>query len=188
MAKTKEQDVVELLLEQHKQIREQFDRVQRAKGDRRRELFEDLVRLLAVHETAEEEVVHPTARRQIAGGEEIVDRRLEEEAQAKQALADLYDLGLDHPDFDSRLTALANQVDDHATREENDEFPSLRRKLTAEQLKQLAAAVRVAEATAPTRPHPAAGESATANLLAGPPFAVFDRIQDAMRDWSRANR
>jgi hypothetical protein len=48
----------------------------------------------------------------------------------------------------------------------------------------MAGAVRAAEAAAPTRPHPAAGESAAANALAGPPLAVFDRIRDAVRGWS----
>ncbi|WP_228782529.1 hypothetical protein [Nocardia abscessus] len=42
----------------------------------------------------------------------------------------------------------------------------------------MAGSVRAAEAVAPTRPHPHAGESAAANLLAGPPLALFDRARD----------
>jgi hypothetical protein len=64
-------------------------------------LFEDLVRLLAVHETAEEEAVHPTARRKLDHGEEAVENRLYEEDEAKRALAELYDLGVEHPEFDA---------------------------------------------------------------------------------------
>jgi hypothetical protein len=48
----------------------------------------------------------------------------------------------------------------------------------------MAGVVRAAEAAAPTRPHPAAGESAVANVMAGPPLALFDRVRDAVRDWS----
>ncbi len=92
----REQNVVELLLEQHAQIKTLFTDVATAKGKRKQELFEDLVRLLAVHESAEEEVVHPMARRRIDDGDDIVEARLEEEDDAKQALADLYDLGVDH--------------------------------------------------------------------------------------------
>jgi hemerythrin-like domain-containing protein len=187
MAKATKQDVIELLLEQHSEIKRLFSRVSKARGAQKRDLFEDLVRLLAIHETAEEEIVHPTARKEISGGEQIVDRRIEEESKAKQALSDLYDLGVDHADFDSRLVALATEVEEHATREENDEFPSLRRKVSADQLQRMATAVKAAEATAPTRPHPAAGESAAANLLAGPPLGVFDRVQDALRDWRRSH-
>jgi hypothetical protein len=84
-----DQDVVELLLAQHNQIKTLFDEVPATQGDRKRELFEDLV--------------------------------------------------------------------------------------------------RVAEATAPTRPHPHAGESAAANLVAGPPLAVFDRVRDKARDWRQSH-
>lgn len=60
---TEQQDVVELLKAQHNQIRQLIDRVRAADGAGKREPFEDLVRLLAVHESAEEEVIHPAARR-----------------------------------------------------------------------------------------------------------------------------
>lgn len=43
--------------------------------------------MLAVHETAEEEVVHPAARRTLAGGNELVDDRLAEESEAKDMLS-----------------------------------------------------------------------------------------------------
>ena len=182
---TRDQDVVDLLLAQHEEIKSLFARLERASGAQKRDLFEDLVRLLAVHEAAEEEVVHPTARRNIASGEAIVDKRLREEDEAKHELAELYDLGVDHPDFDARLAKFAEAVVHHATREETEEFAKLRDALSADQLRTLAGAVRTAEATAPTRPHPAAGESATANLALGPPLALFDRVRDAVRDWSR---
>jgi hemerythrin superfamily protein len=185
---TDDQDVVGLLLEQHDQIRTLFGQVAAAQGAEKRHLFEDLVRLLAVHETAEEEVVHPIARRNIDGGDDIVEERLEEEEQAKRALADIYDLGVDHRDFDSRLQALATAVIAHATNEEKEEFITLREILTPDELRNMAGAVKAAEAVAPTRPHPRAGESATANLVAGPPLAVFDRARDAVRDWASKRR
>jgi hemerythrin superfamily protein len=183
-----EQDVVDLLLEQHNQIKTLFGQVAVAHGDKKRELFEDLVRLLAVHETAEEEVVHPAARRKIDDGDDIVDSRLEEEDQAKHALADLYDLGVDHPEFDNRLKMLASEVIRHATNEEKEEFSRLRDVFKPAELRKMAGAVKAAEAMAPTRPHPMAGESAAANLLAGPPLAVFDRARDAMRDWTSKSK
>ena len=48
----------------------------------------------------------------------------------------------------------------------------------------LVAAVRAAEATAPTRPHPGV-ETATANLLLGPPAAIMDRARDLIRGAKR---
>jgi hemerythrin superfamily protein len=181
-----EQDVVDLLVSQHQQIKNLFAEVSAATGERKKELFHDLVRLLAVHESAEEQVVHPTARRKIADGEPIVSARLAEEDEAKHALAELYDLGADHPDFDMRLRDFADSVMKHANAEEEEEFRQLRTTLKPEELTRMAGVVRAAEAAAPTRPHPAAGESAAANIIMGPPLALFDRVRDAVRDWSRS--
>lgn len=183
MEKTADKNVVELLIEQHKQIKNLFQELSHAQGDRKRELFEDLVRLLAMHETAEEIIVHPTARREIDDGERVVQSRLHEESEAKEALAELYDMGVDHPEFDTRLSQLAEDVIDHANHEERDEFSQLTAKLPEDRLRRMAGVLKAAEATAPTRPHPAAGESPAANMLAGPPIAVFDRVKDALRDW-----
>jgi hemerythrin superfamily protein len=56
-------DVLELLGRQHKLIGALFHQVERTTGPRRGAAFELLVRLLAVHETVEEEIVHPAMRR-----------------------------------------------------------------------------------------------------------------------------
>jgi 2-oxoglutarate dehydrogenase complex dehydrogenase (E1) component-like enzyme len=178
-----DQDVVELLLDQHDQIRSLFSQVSTAQGTTKRELFEELVRLLAVHESAEEEVVHPTARRKMESGDQVIDSRLHEENEAKHALAELYDMGVDNPQFDAKFAELSNAVNQHAMHEETEEFPYLRQNVPAEQLRRMAGAVRAAETMAPTRPHPRAGESMAANMIAGPPLAMFDRMRDAVRDW-----
>lgn len=175
---TKQQDVVALLLEQHRQIKQMFARLETASGAQREQLFYELVRFLAVHEAAEEIVVHPVAR---DSNEQVVALRKEEENQAKQALAELYDIGMDDSRFAAKLSMAAAMIIEHAQREEAEEFPLLRKDNSPDRLQRMAAALRAAEATAPTRPHPNAGESATANILAGPPLAIFDRIRDAMR-------
>jgi hemerythrin superfamily protein len=187
MTATQQKDVVDLLLDQHNQIKALLGRVSDAQGVSKREAFQDLVRLLAVHESAEEEVVHPRARATIDQGDQVVAPRLHEEHEAKHVLAALYDMGVDHPEFDQKFAEFAEAVKQHAGHEESDEFPALRRDASPDQLRRMAGAVMAAEAIAPTRPHPKSGESATANLIAGPPLAVFDRIRDRMRDWREHN-
>jgi hemerythrin superfamily protein len=186
-------DVVTLLEQQHIQIREMFADLETAKGDDRRDLFEDLVRFLAVHETAEEEVVHPAVRlagtpgtdaedsdlRDLAGT--VVDTRLAEERKAKELLTSLTELGPDAEGFDTLLLQLRDDVLAHAEHEEREEFPLLYKAYDGEQLERMASAIRVAEALAPTRPHPGV-ESAKANLLVGPPAAIMDRARDLIRD------
>jgi hemerythrin superfamily protein len=175
------QDVVDLLTAQHEEITSLLAQLQ-AGPDAKQDVFIELVRLLAVHESAEEEVVHPVARR-AGGAHDIVKPRLEEENEAKHALTELYDLGVEDPGFDAKLAAFAAAVTAHAAHEEAEEFTVLRTQCSSSQLQRMADAVRAAEAVAPTRPHPHAGESSVANLVAGPPLALFDRARDAVRDW-----
>ena len=95
MAKTRQVtveqvDVVDLLIAQHSLICDLFEEVKTTRGEAQEEAFHRLRRMLAVHETAEEEVVHPVARRELAGGNDgLVDGRLAEENEAKKMLGEL---------------------------------------------------------------------------------------------------
>ncbi len=173
-------DVVALLMRQHGDIRNLFDEVERAEGDERRDAFRRLVRLLAVHETAEEEVIHPSARRAFDGGEQVVEDRLAEEKQAKEKLSRLDDMDTDDPQFMPMLLKLHTEVMEHARSEERYEFAQLRRRMSPQRLAAMAKAVKAAEAMAPTRPHPGV-ETAAENVAVGPMAAVMDRTRDAVR-------
>jgi hemerythrin superfamily protein len=173
------EDVVDFLQRQHREIRRLFDELTTAEGTRRRDTFHDLVRLLAVHETAEEEIVHPEVN-DLDQGEPVVRARLGEERRAKELLTTLMRIGPDADGFDTLLTQLREDVLAHAEHEEHEEFPLLRAAHSPERLRAMAATARIAESIAPTRPHPGV-ESATANLLLGPPAAIMDRARDAIR-------
>lgn len=177
-------DVVDLLLTQHARIEEQFLLIVGSAGETRQQAFDDLVRLLAVHETAEEEVVHPLSRTIAEPADAIVDDRLEEERQAKEMLTALVDADVHSDAFEESLVLLRNAVLTHARYEERYEFPQLRAKVPADRLRRLADVVKVAESAAPTRPHPGA-ESATANLVAGPALAIADQVRDLIREAGR---
>ncbi|MCU0282781.1 MAG: CBS domain-containing protein [Candidatus Nanopelagicales bacterium] len=178
-------DVVDVILERHAAIREQVDAVMGTTGDERQARFDDLVRMLAVHEAVEEELIHPLAQERLTDADAMVRERLAEEGEAKRALASLHDLGVGHPEFEDRFADLAVDVLAHAEAEEREELPALRAALTTEHLEALARLWTAAEALAPTRPHPAVGETGLANMVAGPPLMVFDRVRDVIR---RANR
>ena len=87
-------DVVKFLKDQHNLIKDMFDEVLSASDAKAREkAFIDLRQLLAVHETAEEMVVHPRARHEVADGDEIVDARLKEEHEAKETAVEAREHG-----------------------------------------------------------------------------------------------
>lgn len=119
-------NAVALLLRQHEEIRRLCRRVEANTGRRREEAFESLRRLLAVHETAEEQVVHPIVRRIAPNGDRIVDRLLEEEKRGKTMLRDLERMGTHDPSFPPMFARLRAEVLQHAEREEREEFPVLK--------------------------------------------------------------
>ncbi|MEV6759151.1 hemerythrin domain-containing protein [Streptomyces sp. NPDC051105] len=176
----KDDDVVALLMRQHGDIRNLFDEVEATKGEERRDAFHRLVRLLAVHETAEEEVVHPFARRALPGGQQVVEDRLTEERAAKETLVALDELDTDDPKFMPQLLKLRRDVQKHARAEERYEFTHIRRSTDTTNLAAMAKAVKAAEAMAPTRPHPGV-ESGAKNIALGPVAALMDRTKDTVR-------
>ncbi len=179
-----DRDAVEVVLDQHQHARELFSRLEDAPPETRQDVFDQLLRLLAVHETAEEEVVYPALRR-IPGGDEIADARTAEEDAAKKALSQLERMGTHNDEFGPRLLQFRDMVLAHAEREEEEALPLLRDHVEAEQLRQMAASFLLAEAMAPTHPHPHSPESAVGNLLTGPFLAMVDRVRDAIRGITR---
>ncbi|BBX03388.1 hemerythrin [Mycolicibacterium moriokaense] len=173
-------DVVKFLKDQHNLIKDMFDEVFSASDAKaREEAFVDLRQLLAVHETAEEMVVHPRVRHEAAKGDEIVDARLAEEHEAKKMLSALEGMDIDSKEFLDELAKFRDAVIDHAEHEENEEFTKLENKLSADDRGRMAKAVLAAQAIAPTRPH-AGVESAKANFIAGPFASMLDRARDAI--------
>jgi hemerythrin superfamily protein len=174
------EDVVAFLKDQHNLIKDMFDDVLHASGTEAREkAFVELRQLLAVHETAEEMVVHPRARREVDGGDLIVDARLREEHIAKEHLSALEAMDIGSQAFLDELVLFRASVIDHAEREETEEFDKLHRELDADDLKRMVAAVQAAQAIAPTRPHPGV-ESAKLNFAVGPFASMLDRARDAI--------
>jgi hemerythrin superfamily protein len=172
-------DVVSFLKGQHQEIKQLFSDVKTSQGEAKTGSFYALRRLLAVHETAEEEIVHPVARRVLPDGEAIVTARLNEEKQAKKTLAELEKLEIDSEEFRQKLAILEQDVLAHADSEERDEFERLGSFLDQSRLDRMRAAAELAEKVAPTRPHPGV-ESPAANLLAGPFASMVDRVRDAI--------
>jgi hypothetical protein len=170
-------DVVDVLLTQHALIEEQFRAVAAAtRKPAKHKAFEELARLLAVHETIEQELVHPAAGSRIDGDTETVAEMIEEELRAMEVLAELFEVAVNDPDFDRLLQGLKESVLTHAKHEERYEFPRLRHTSPPAQLQDLAAAVQ------------AAFEAAPSNLpkLDGSALAVLEAVQVETREAIRA--
>jgi hemerythrin superfamily protein len=178
-AELPEGDVVRVLLEQHARIRELFADVKSADGEHKQHAFDELRALLAVHETAEEMVLRPVTA--TTAGQEVVDARNHEEAEANEVLKALERLDVSSADFDAKLAELEQAVDDHAEAEETQEFPTVLAQCDEDKRRTMGTALRAAEGVAPTHPHPSTAGSTTAQYVVGPVASLIDRTRDAIK-------
>ena len=118
-------DVVTHVHRQHETIRRLFDDVRNTAPAERAAAFQPLVRLLAVHETAEEMVVYPALLLAGSAARAVVRERKSEEDAAKNQLADLEGVDASSRQFLTGLDALREVVLEHAEAEEREVFPLL---------------------------------------------------------------
>jgi hemerythrin superfamily protein len=173
------QDAIDFLLGQHQQVEKLIDQIKTASAESRGELFDELREMLAVHETAEELVLRPVTKATGEDGKRIADERIAEENEAKRVLADLEKLDPQSETFLTEFGSFAADVLEHATNEEQQEFPLVRRDNDADRLAKLGTAMEKVEKVAPTHPHPSAKTTA-ANAVLGPFASILDRTRDAI--------
>lgn len=142
---------MQYLIDQHARIEALFDDVLTAPADARDRPFADLRRILAVHEVAEQTVVHPRARRDLDTGAAMIDQRLAEEHKTEQILTELENMNVGSDEFARGVADLKAAVMVHARREEDGEFDRLREALTDQELERIANSVRLAETVATGR-------------------------------------
>jgi hypothetical protein len=172
-------DVVGILLEQHARIRELFGKVRGASGDERRECFNELRALIAVHETAEQIVLRPNTAERV--NERIADARIKEEVDATKALAELEHLEVDSPAFASSFASFEKSVTEHAEAEEAEEFPAIVNGYTVDERRRLGRMLKATETIAPTHPHPKVAGQEMATIATLPVASIIDRARDLLR-------
>ncbi|TDC66681.1 hemerythrin domain-containing protein, partial [Streptomyces hainanensis] len=135
-------DVIDMLIDQHAHIRELFTDVKGARGASRQRAFEELRALLAVHETAEEMILRPVAA--ATAGELEADTRNLEEQDANRTLVLLERMDVDSAEFDRTFLDFELAVLRHAEREEHEEFPAVRAGRSIEERREMGARLRAA--------------------------------------------
>jgi hypothetical protein len=115
-------DLVAILLRQHADITDSMERIKAARGENRANGWTALTTFLKAHETAEQEVVHPISRK--TASDEQAEARLKEEREADEAIVELTRIGPDNAEFGPKFAEFADDVHEHAEREEHEEFPT----------------------------------------------------------------
>ena len=118
-------DLVEAIRDDHQGIKSLLrETAEASTDDARKDAFQRLVERADAHEAAEQELVHPVARK-APQGDVIVGQLLEQEAAGKKAFAELEQMGSDDPKFVAAFISLRADVEAHAEEEERDEHPKL---------------------------------------------------------------
>ena len=176
------QDVIELIRQDHQEVRELLGQIEAADAQSRGDLFHELVGELARHEAAEETIVHPTLRDEVADGRALAEEVLEEESEAEKLLARMERMDPSSDEFVEAFRSLRDDVLEHADHEEREEHPKLRQALSEERRREMGEGWLRLKAAAPTRPHPHTPQTPEVRAAVGPVAGAFDRARDAARD------
>lgn len=119
-------DVTAVIAPQHEHVKALLEAVRQQTGRRRAAAFHTLRLTLALHETAEEQAIHPQALHQLGAYDRAANDRIAEEQAAGQIIGALELVDVDSDQFNFTFGHLASSVTDHAAAEEADEWPALR--------------------------------------------------------------
>jgi hemerythrin superfamily protein len=138
-------DVIDLLTRDHRQLEQLLDDLDREEQPIPASVFfVRIVRELAAHERAEQEIVFPAFRSALPAADAEEHERLGEHGEINELLAEMRKLVADEPGFDARAAALRLGLQAHFRAEEVSVFPRLRACLNRHQLVELAEQVMTA--------------------------------------------
>ena len=118
-------DPTKLLEADHRIVETLFDQIEKAEGEERTPLIEELATSLRAHMELEEQVLYP-AMEPVTGAEPVQEGVTEHEL-ARKALADMIALAPDQPGFGAALEAVKAGIEHHVEEEEGEVFPQLRK-------------------------------------------------------------
>src|SRR5712664_3491462 len=128
-------NAIDLLKQQHKEVKDLFEKIEKAGPDEKERLFDELADALAVHAAIEEQHFYPATKD--ARTEELLQEAVEEHLSVKRIIADLLEMEPDDAQFDAKIKVLEEQVSHHVEEEENELFPKVRKVHSRDELEDL---------------------------------------------------
>jgi hemerythrin superfamily protein len=137
-------DVVDLIMQDHREVERLFDEM-RSHPEKRPLMVPTLGALLTAHSRAEEAEVYPVAKEEAGEAEEVAHSQ-EEHAQAEELLRRLAEANPDSSKFDEILDGLVEAVKHHGEEEESTVLAGMRERLDEDRLAELGAAFAASRA------------------------------------------
>lgn len=127
---TKPADAIALLTADHARARALFKQYD-ALGERafvtKKNIATDLCKALTVHAQIEEEIFYPALRTQGKPFHDMLDEAAVEHGGAKQLIAQIEAMAPQDDLYDAKVKVLGEQIDHHASEEEDEMFPKTRK-------------------------------------------------------------
>src|SRR3954470_20318609 len=134
-------DAIEVVTTDHRVVEQLFVQLMATKVPDDEELRAALARRivdeLSVHTAIEEEVLYPVIRRHVDGGDDLIDRSVEEHRAVKEQVARFDGLAPSDADFIPAAESVQKLVAQHVQDEERVVLPALRDSVRGEQLYEL---------------------------------------------------
>jgi hemerythrin superfamily protein len=129
---TKTINVLDLLTDQHTEVDQLIEKLEKGKGDAGA-IFQELADKLAAHATIEEKLFYPAVMTEKT--KDLLNESVEEHLEVKRTLADMLQLDPDSDTFEAKLSVLKENLAHHAHEEEEDKlFPMVRKQMSADEL------------------------------------------------------
>jgi hemerythrin-like domain-containing protein len=145
----------------------------------RKKMAEELIISESKHEAVEEMYFWPAVRERVPGGDQLADKAIGQEQEAKDLLAKLDKLDAAEREFEPLLSEFIKAAREHIAFEETQVWPALRSALTEQEAVDLGGKLAEGKKSAPTRPHPHTPPKPGVLKAAGPAAAAVDRARDA---------
>jgi hemerythrin superfamily protein len=123
----RQQDAIQLLKADHREVEKLFGQFTKAKGsERKMRLCHKIIMEFLVHAQIEEEIFYPACK-DAMNDEDLVNEAIVEHQAAKDLIGEIR--GMDPSDemFDARMQVLQEQIEHHVKEEEDDLFPKAKK-------------------------------------------------------------
>lgn len=134
-------NAIELLKQQHREVEDLIEKIEKGNGKDRETLFEELADCVAMHASIEEKLFYPAAYKDQT--EELLREAVEEHLSVKRVLTDIMEVGVEDETFEAKLSVLKEQIEHHVQEEEKELFKKVRKVLSKEELETLGADMEV---------------------------------------------
>jgi len=122
------EDAIALLKQDHATVKRLFAEEEKATGQKKAGVFEEIKAALEVHATVEEEIFYPAVKK--ARSENVKDEvreAYEEHKQVKSLLAQIANITPADETWDAKVKVLKEDVEHHVKEEESEMFPDAKK-------------------------------------------------------------